>query len=605
MRLIRSFLLCAGVSYGFYFPGVSPVTYHIGDEIPLLVNYLSSDFLWNIDYYSDSIGLCKPNTIKEQSESLGSVIFGDRLYNSPFKVSMLKNSECVKLCDTTIDTALWNTFFGYRYSYNWLVDGLPVLGIDGTSDANGYHNNSELFMGYQADEQKYIYNHFDIYIHYNDRGKGEYRVVFAEAKPISLPRTGSELCSKDAKPVPIGSGNHENITFTYSVIFKKSDISWSTRWDQYLHVYDFDIQLAELISFSLVVLLLSSVLVHSLFRVLKRDIAAYSEFNLDDEFQQDYCWKIIHGEVFRSPSKALLLSVFVGSGSQLFFMALCTVLLGSCGFLSPSARGSLGTVMFVLYALFGGVGSYTSMSIYKFFGGQNWKLNLILTPLLIPVFLFVTTVLLNFFLIYAKSSGAMPFGTMVTIIILWFILSVPVSIIGSLLSWKLNRWDEHPAKTNQIARQVPSQPWYIKTWVATFLAGMFPFGAMAVELYYIYASIWGEIIFFMYGFLFVAFILLTLTTSLVTILLTYYSLCMENWKWQWRSFIIGGVGCSVYVFLHSLFFIKFKFPGFVSMVLYLGYSAMVSIVCCLVTGSIGFLANLWFVRKIYSNIKVD
>lgn len=43
-----------------------------------------------------------------------------------------------------------------------------------------------------------------------------------------------------------------------------------------------------------------------------------------------------------------------------------------------------------------------------------------------------------------------------------------------------------------------------------------------------------------------------LTSSLITILMIYYTLCSENYKWQWKSLFVGG-GCAIYVFIHSFF----------------------------------------------------
>ena len=54
------------------------------------------------------------------------------------------------------------------------------------------------------------------------------------------------------------------------------------------------------------------------------------------------------------------------------------------GFLSPSNRGALTTVMIILYVLFGFIGGFVSAQSYKTMGGENWQLNIILTPLLIP-----------------------------------------------------------------------------------------------------------------------------------------------------------------------------------------------------------------------------
>lgn len=179
-------------------------------------------------------------------------------------------------------------------------------------------------------------------------------------------------------------------------------------------------------------------------RALKKDIARYNKldsFNLDDlsgtngdaedGVQEDSGWKLVHGDVFRSPKNPLLLSVFLGNGSQLFVMVGTTITFALLGFLSPSNRGSLGTVMILLYTVFGFIGGYVSARVYKSFGGEKWKLNIALTPVLIPGIVFATFFLLNLFLWAKQSSGAVPFTTMLAILGIWFVISVPLSFAGS------------------------------------------------------------------------------------------------------------------------------------------------------------------------------
>ncbi|AGO13958.1 AaceriAGR097Wp [[Ashbya] aceris (nom. inval.)] len=651
MLALVAWVAWLGLAQGFYLPGSAPTTYRRGDQIPLLVNHITPTvfhepkegareqhdkerFLYAYDYYYPRLHMCQPDKIEKVSESLGSIIFGDRLHNSPFELKMLEEKSCVSLCETTVpgeDATFINQLIRSGFFHNWLVDGLPAGREmhDTRTNTDFYGTGFELgrvIRGTTEEEEPteielqarrvlqpgekvvavpYFMNHFQITVDYHKRGEDEFRVVGVSVLPLSLENPVADKCAESGNGLVLKENADNKVTFTYSVRFRESEVSWATRWGKYLHVYDPKVQWYSLINFSLVVLVLSSIMVHSLFRALKTDLDRYNDFNLDNEFQEDYGWKLLHGDVFRSPTKALLLSVFVGSGGQLFLMSACTLFIAMMGFLSPSSRGSLGTIMFVLYAIFGGFGSYLSMSTYKLFGGEKWKVNMILTPLLVPGIMFATMLLMNFFLIMVQSSGAMPFGTMLAIVVIWFVLSIPIAIMGSLIARKKNTWDQHPTKTNQIAKQIPPQPWYLKTWPAAYIAGLFPFGAIAVELYFIYSSIWFNTMFYMFGFLFFTFLLLTLTTALVTILLTYYSLCMENWSWQWRSFIIGGVGCSTYVFINSILFTKFRLGGFVTIVLYVGYSLLISFLFCLVTGTIGFLSSLWFVRKIYSSIKVD
>ena len=95
------------------------------------------------------------------------------------------------------------------------------------------------------------------------------------------------------------------------------------------------------------------------------------------------------------------------------------------------------------------------------------------------------------------------------------------------------------------------------------------------------------------------------STALVSVLMIYYTLCSENYKWQWKSVFVGG-GCAIFVFLHSLLLVGGKnLSGFPSIVLYVGYSSVISLLVFICCGSVGFIVNLIFVRKIYAQIKID
>lgn len=44
-----------------------------------------------------------------------------------------------------------------------------------------------------------------------------------------------------------------------------------------------------------------------------------------EDAQEEFGWKLVHGDVFRPPKKGMLLSVFLGSGTQIFTMTLVTL----------------------------------------------------------------------------------------------------------------------------------------------------------------------------------------------------------------------------------------------------------------------------------------
>jgi transmembrane 9 superfamily member 2/4 len=324
-------------------------------------------------------------------------------------------------------------------------------------------------------------------------------------------------------------------------------------------------------------------------RALRKDIARYNRLdniNLDDlsgtsavedDVQEDSGWKLVHGDVFRSPRHSLMLSVFLGNGAQLFVMTWITVIFALLGFLSPSNRGFLATVILLLYTLFGFIGGYVSARAYKTFGGENWKLNIAVTPMLAPGIVFCTFFLLNLFVWAKGSSGAVPFTTMLAIIGIWFVISVPLSVAGSWMGFK------HPGlkpatKVNQIPRQIPPCAKSLQPLPSLLLTGILPFCAIFVELFFIMTSLWTSKIYYMFGFLFICYGLMIITCACTTILLVYFLLCAEDYRWQWRAFFGAGM-TGGYVFLNALGFwaTRVSFGGLTGAGKYLGTISSIDI----------------------------
>lgn len=91
-----------------------------------------------------------------------------------------------------------------------------------------------------------------------------------------------------------------------------------------------------------------------------------------------------------------------------------------------------------------------------------------------------------------------------------------------------------------------------------------------------------------------------------TVLLCYFHLCAEDYQWWWRSFLTSGF-TAVYLFVYCChyFVTKLQIEDTASTFLYFGYTLIMVFLFFLLTGSIGFFACFWFVRKIYSVVKVD
>lgn len=193
---------------------------------------------------------------------------------------------------------------------------------------------------------------------------------------------------------------------------------------------------------------------------------------------------------------------------------------------------------------------------------------------------------------------------MIAIAGIWLLISLPLSVVGAYFGFRKPRI-EHPVRTNQIPRQIPDQPFYLRPVPSIFMGGILPFGAIFIELYFVMNSIWFHRIYYGIGFLFLVFVVLILTCSEVTILLCYFHLCSEDYHWSWRALLTSGAA-GFYVFMYSILYYLTKLDiNFTSTILYFGYSGVISLLFSLLSGSVGYLACLVFLQKIFASIKVD
>lgn len=615
--LLVAWLLAAPqLASAFYLPGVAPTSYKKGDAVPLYVDAIRPvagpdavlRSVVSYDYYHPLFQLCRPEGGPQNvGESLGSILFGDRIKTSPFELKMARNETCKALCETTYQKGaahFVNQQIASGVSLNWLVDGLPAGQkiIDELSNTEFY--SPGFLLGQQGLNEGRVQfnNHYDIIVEYHQvpGTKDQFRVVGVIVQPESRRYTGPvtpETCGAALEPLVLDEEAETKVQFTYSVYWIPSPTAWATRWDKYLHVVDPKIHWFSLINSAVIVVFLVLTVMSILVRALKKDIARYNRLDqislddlsgtsaLEDGVQEDSGWKLVHGDVFRTPPRPLLLSVFLGNGAQLFVMAGLTIAFALLGFLSPSNRGSLGTIIVLLYTVLGFVGGYTSARMYKSLHGEKWKLCIVLTPLLVPGIVFAVFFLLNLFLWAKQSSGAVPFTTMLVLVLIWFLISVPLSFAGSWLGFRAPTI-EPPVRTNQIPRQIPPVTGYLRPVPSMLLVGLLPFGAIFVELYFVMSSIWHSKIYYMFGFLFLCYALMILTCASVTVLLVYFLLCAENYNWQWRSFLAAGT-TAFYVFLNALiyWFTRLSLSGFAGSVLYIGYSLLISFLVFILTGT--------------------
>ncbi|EDV25777.1 uncharacterized protein TRIADDRAFT_23833 [Trichoplax adhaerens] len=639
--------------HAFYLPGIAPVSYcKIGTEvescrsdIPIMVNRLDSSESV-IPYEYSSFDFCSSNITTSPVENLGQVLFGERIRPSPYNINFKENITCSKVCTKEYnpknnqDAAKLNMLrkgITKNYQNHWIIDNMPVTWcypVEGNKrycsigfpigcyvDHDGARKKacvlSEKFYG---KNQYFIFNHIDIRITYND-GDQQESSDGKKLKPngARLLSAKVQLRSIDHKPGKIDCNNKNpwsfreeskdriSLVYTYSVSFHRDNSKmWASRWDYILDSMPHsNIQWFSIINSVVIVLFLSGMVAMVLLRTLHKDIARYNQLDSLEDAQEEFGWKLVHGDVFRPPKRGMLLSVLVGTGSQTFIMTVVTLFFACLGFLSPANRGGLMTCATVLYVCLGCCAGYISARIYKAIGGEKWKTNVIMTAFFIPGVCFAIFFLLNLVMWARRSSAAVPFGTLIALIALWFGVSTPLTFVGAFFGFR-KKTIENPVRTNQIPRQIPEQPFFTRPLPCILMGGILPFGCIFIQMFFIMNSLWSHQIYYMFGFLFLVFSILIVTCAETTILLCYFHLCSEDYHWWWRSFLTSG-STAIYLFIYSIhFFISnLSITGGASTFLFFGYTILMTLLFFLLTGTVGFLSCYTFVRKIYSVVKVD
>ncbi|CAO2210612.1 unnamed protein product [Urochloa humidicola] len=644
----------------FYLPGSYPQRYRPGDTLAAKVNSLTSPSS-KLPYPYYSLPFCAPpDGVRHAAESPGELLLGDRIETSPYRFSMLNNTTPLFLCRTDPlspgAAALIKSRIDDAYQVNLLLDTIPVMRYVKNPIAPDVLLRSTGFpVGVRADDgEYYVYNHLRLTVLVNKQngttrveslmatadgaeliglnnggGKegGGYTVVGFEVVPCSVDHDAAsvkgknmydEIASKaaagcDPSVVGMRVQGERPLVFSYEVAFVESGIEWPSRWDAYLEMGGARVHWFSILNSIVVVAFLAAIVLVILLRTVRRDLAQYEELGGGEAGgaqQADELlagWKLVAGDVFREPSHPVLLCVLAGDGVRILGMGVVTIVFAALGFMSPACRGALVTGMLCFYLVLGVAAGFTAVGVWKTVrqgDAAGWKAVAWRASFAFPGVGFAVFTVLNCVLWYNGSTGAVPFLLFLVILLLWFFVSVPLTLAGGLVASRV-RHIEFPVKTNKIARQVPAAQ--CSPWVFVAVAGTLPFGTLFIELFFIMSSLWLGRVYYVFGFLLVVLALLVTVCAEVSVVLTYMGLCVEDWRWWWRAFFASG-SVALYILGYAVYYLVFdlhSLAGPVSAALYIGYSLLMALAVMLATGAVGLGASFCFVHYLFSTVKLD
>jgi transmembrane 9 superfamily member 2/4 len=399
-------------------------TYKKNDRITLSVGSMNSvQTQIPFDYYY--LQICKPDEIIKEPDNLGEILTGDISYKSNLQFQIGVDEYCKELCVKKFgpsDIHLFKWFLDRNYAASWYVDKLPagMKHINFETMKSEVHYLGGIPLGKteptpNGEVNHVIYNHLTFTIQLHDEGQDMYTIVGFNITPFSLSQRSSDMrkCGDGSDKYSnyrSGIGKQllieDDILFTYDVIFEKSNVAFSSRWDHYLHLQNDNIHWFSLINSTLIISILSFILINIFCRALKRDIDIYNTKVTGEDFIDECGWKQVCNDVFRRPPARMFLASLIGSGIQLFAMVFYTLIFAIFGFLNPEKRGSLLMIMIFLFVFMGVIAGYFASRFYKMFGGKEWLKMSMLTAFLYPSILFLIFMIINFALLLENSSAS-------------------------------------------------------------------------------------------------------------------------------------------------------------------------------------------------------
>jgi hypothetical protein len=250
----------------------------------------------------------------------------------------------------------------------------------------------------------------------------------------------------------------------------------------------------------------------------------------------------------------------------------------------------------ILYCLTSPIDGFTAVRLFRQMHGKNWLNCSLLTTAFFPAPVVAVFTLTNWVAAAHGSTRALPFYPILTCLALYLFTSFPLTLVGGFLA--KDYASDRTVGTPNPRVLTAKLPWNKRRLFQGCVAGFVPFAAIYIELHYIFTSMWSHEVSTFFGIPFLAFILLVILTSILTVTLLSYR---RNDHWWWETYINGGMtGIFIYVYSFYFYFYRSEMKGLLQGSFYFKYMFIISLACFLVLGSAGFQSSLVYVRYVRS-----
>lgn len=553
--------------------------------------------------------------------------------------------------DSLVTTRYWQDIpLGFRYFPEDVTSTVEQFSVNNHFNLEILYTSTSDNLGYEKHQiTRFTVETFSIEHDFQEiNGDIRFRNPLPSCDTNAQQHTNYDMVTSDRRRPEKVDGK---TLFTYDVIWRKGEVPAEDRWDIYTsmdHAIPVKIHWMSIANSLFYALSLSGLVAVLLLRNVRDNIDDEDAELAEDDIQESLSEKgysLVHVDSFHPPDhRIMLLAIFSGTGAQLFVSFLVTVAVSLTGLLHSSARGRLVMCALISFKLCGVVNGVVTIQVMKLFKATNdWKVGATFTMLFFPCITFALFLCQQGIAMSHGSILAVDISVIAELVALWFLVLAPLTYLGAFLSSKLSlvslpkeprtlllgflsyrsirNGDRVTKGLCVLFCLLFNFSWLVigLLWALRFFlvnrglwrpdfnmigvlltGGVVCFGATFVENYYIMASIWMRLSYESFHFLFLVAVIFFWTCAMVSVLFNYAIITVEGChSWWWQFLCSGAAGFWIGVY-SSIYSFQLELSSFSSILLYSGFMAWASFAVFLMSGFIGFLGSIVFVRTIFS-----